>query len=62
MTALTLSYRRAEVAGFWILGTVVVWLSIGLTAAAVGARAPWAWGTTAAMALVLPGLVWHPVV
>jgi hypothetical protein len=57
---LTVSYRRAEVAGFWILGTVVVWLSIGLAAAAVGAPAPWAWGTAAALALVLPGLVWHP--
>jgi hypothetical protein len=60
MTALTLSYRRADVAGFWILGTVVAWVSIGLTAAAVGARAPWAWGTTAATALVLPRLVWRP--
>jgi hypothetical protein len=59
LPALTFSYRRAEVAAFWILGTVVVWLSIGLTAAAVGARAPWAWGTTAAAALIFPGVVWH---
>jgi hypothetical protein len=58
--ALTVSYRRAEVAGFWILGIVVVWLSIGVTAAAAGVRAPWTWGTTAALVLVLPGLVWHP--
>ena len=57
---LTVSYRRAEVAGFWILGTALVWLSIGLTAAAVGSPAPWAWATAAAVVLVLPGLVWHP--
>jgi hypothetical protein len=54
------SYRRAEVAGFWIASTVVVWLAIGLTAAALGARAPWTWGTAAAVAVVLPGLVWRP--
>jgi hypothetical protein len=57
---LTISFRRAEVVGFWILGLAVLSLSIGLAAAGVGAQVPWAWGVGAAAALILPGVVWRP--
>jgi hypothetical protein len=57
---LTISFRRAEVVGFWILGPAVLSLSIGLAAAGVGAQAPWAWGVGAAVALILPGVAWRP--
>jgi hypothetical protein len=57
---LTISFRRAEVVGFWILGPAVLSLSIGLAAVGVGAQAPWAWAAGVAAALILPGVAWRP--
>lgn len=58
--SLTIAFRRAEVAGFWLVTTGLVSLSIGLMAFVRGAPAPAAWATAAAIGLVLPGLVWRP--
>src|SRR5262245_32125141 len=60
MRSLAISYRRADVAGFWIVGSALVWLMIGLIATGLGVRAPWAWGLAAAAALALPAVVWRP--
>lgn len=57
--SLTLSYRRADTIGFWVLGSVLVWLSTTVAAVAAGLPAPWAWGPVAVTALVLPGLFWR---
>jgi hypothetical protein len=42
---------------FWILTSVLLSLGLGLAAAALGARAPWAWGI-GGLCLPLPGFVW----
>jgi len=44
---------------FWILATGALTGVLGLSAAALGLRAPWAWGT-AGVCVMLPGLVWTP--
>jgi hypothetical protein len=60
MPLLTISYRRADVAGFWTVGTFIIVLSIGWGASGFGAQAPWGWALAAAAALVVPGLFWRP--
>src|SRR5688500_12056990 len=60
MPTLRLSFRRAEVAAFWALGTVSVAMLSGAAAAALGARSPWAWAAAAGVALLVPRLFWAP--
>ena len=59
LPSLTLSFRRADMAGFWILGTTILSLSLGLASAALGAQAPWAWGAAGGACLLVPGLFWR---
>lgn len=54
---LTLSFRRAEVTAFWILATLTLAALIGLIAYGLGAPTLWL-RASAAVLLVLPGLVW----
>lgn len=58
--SLRLSYRRADVAGFWILSTTALALSLVSMAAALGSQTPWAWGAAGGAVLLLPRLVWPP--
>jgi hypothetical protein len=55
--ALTISFRRAEMTGFWILTAAIISLVLGLSAAAFGAPMPLVWGA-AGLCSLLPGLVW----
>jgi hypothetical protein len=52
-----LSSRRADVAAFWMVATLLLGAAIGVVALAVGARAPWLWAAAAILA-VAPGIVW----
>lgn len=54
---LTLSFRRAEVAAFWIVGTAACALSAGVVAARAGSSEPWLWAA-AGTAVAAPGLIW----
>jgi hypothetical protein len=54
--ALSLSFRRAELAAFWLVGTACLAFGLGLGALAGGARSPRLWAAAAAVVLV-PGLV-----
>lgn len=54
-----LSLRRADTIAFWLLGTTLVCVSLGLVAAVWGAQSPWLWGAGGVSVLV-PGLVWEP--
>ena len=56
---LTIAFRRAEVRAFWVLTTAALSLVLTFSAAAAGARVPWAWGIVA-LALPLPALIWPP--
>ena len=58
MTALSLSYRRAEVRAFWILATTVLLLVSAAVALVLGARVPWLWGASVPLMAMLPGLFW----
>lgn len=58
LPSLRLSYRRAEVAGLWIVATFVIALAVRAAAMVMDAPAPWAWGAAIAAILVLPGVVW----
>jgi hypothetical protein len=60
MPSVRLSYRRAEVVPFWILGTVVASLSLGLVSAFFGSATPSAWAAAGGAGLLLPGLFWTP--
>jgi hypothetical protein len=55
--SLTVAFRRAEMKAFWILTTAMLSVALGLASAALGVRAPWAWGAVG-LCLPLPGLVW----
>jgi hypothetical protein len=52
-----LSFRRAQVAGFWAVLTPLVALAAAVLAASLSLRAPAAWGSGSAIALIAPGLV-----
>jgi len=58
LPTLYLSFRRAEMTAFWMLTTALVSAGLGVSAAALGARAPWAWAA-GGLSVLLPGLVWH---
>lgn len=60
MPSLRLSYRRADVSGFWILGSALLSVLLGTAASASGADAPWAWAATGAAGVLLPGAFWRP--
>jgi hypothetical protein len=60
MPLLTISYRRADVAAFWTVGTVIIALLTGWGASGLGAQVPWVWAAAAAAVLIVPGLFWHP--
>jgi hypothetical protein len=55
--SLTIAFRRAETAAFWIMTTALLAVALAVSAIAVGARAWWLWGA-AGLLVVLPGLVW----
>jgi hypothetical protein len=54
---LTVSFRRAEMRAFWLVGTVTLALILYSVSAALGEQRPLAWGA-GAFVLVLPGLIW----
>jgi hypothetical protein len=54
-SSLALSYRRADIAGFWALAALLATLLSGLAATALSVRMPWAWGLGSAACLIVPG-------
>jgi hypothetical protein len=54
---LTISFRRAEMRAFWLVGAVTLGLILSTVSAALGAQRPLAWGA-GALVLPLPGLIW----
>jgi hypothetical protein len=52
-----ISYRRADVMGFWTVVLVLIGVVTTVAALILGARAPWAWGLAGTIALVAPRLV-----
>jgi hypothetical protein len=57
---LSISYRRADVAGFWTVAAGFAALSAGLVAIAADVPFPSRWAGAAALVLLLPGVVWRP--
>jgi hypothetical protein len=56
VSTITIGYRRADVAAFWILATATVGVALMLVAAALGGSKPWGWSGVA-FAILLPRLV-----
>src|SRR5262245_19740834 len=54
---LTISFRRAEMWGLWLVGTGTLGLIPYSVSVALGAPKPMAWGAVA-FVLLLPGLIW----
>jgi hypothetical protein len=57
LPSLRLSYRRADVAAFWMVSTTLVFAGAAAIANAIGAAYPLAWGGTAGALMLLPGLL-----
>jgi hypothetical protein len=55
--SLRLSYRRADVVAFWLLGVGLLFAVVFIAAAARGAASPLMWAAAAAVGALLPGLV-----
>ena len=53
---LTVAYRRANVAAFWLVGAATVFLLLGVAGIAVGAAAPWRFAASIVAAILLPGV------
>jgi len=51
-----LSYRRAEIAGFWTVVSTAIAIVATLGATSLSLPEPWAWGTLTAALVVAPGL------
>jgi hypothetical protein len=57
MSCLTISYRRAEMIGFWIIAVLLLSLAVALTTWLVGVDRPVAWAAGACAAALLPRVV-----
>jgi hypothetical protein len=60
VSPLTISYRRAEVIAFWVVGTAVAWLFGLVAATAMELRPSWLWGVATAVTAIAPGAFWSP--
>jgi hypothetical protein len=54
--SLRLSLRRGDLAGLWIVVVTTVAASAAVASSAMGAGAPWLWGTGAGILVLIPGL------
>lgn len=57
---LTLSHRRAEIVGFWVVAGAICALSFWSAAAAARLAPAWRWALGGVALLVAPGVVWRP--
>jgi hypothetical protein len=56
---LTVEYRRAHIAAFWLVGGATLFLVLGVAGIAIGTAAPWSFAASIVAAILLPGLVWR---
>jgi hypothetical protein len=56
--SITFEYRRAHVAGLWVVATGALFLCVGAALSATGVAVPWGWAAAVAVLAVLPGLLW----
>jgi hypothetical protein len=59
MTALRIEYRRANIAAFWALGAVALFVIVGAAGVGIGAAAPWRVAAVVVLLALLPGVVWQ---
>ena len=60
MLLLTIEYRRASVAAFWLVGSATLFLILGMAGSALGSAVSWSIAASIVVAIVLPGLAWRP--